>query len=87
LLDDHDNLIEIAAGYAAHQAETSLAHLLAKLDINRSHAGWQDRLSPFAMVWSAMIAVGGGAHATMSASRWTLLLPFRHGAPNRNPTS
>lgn len=66
MLNDHDNHVEIATGFASHHAETSLRHLLACLDINRSLAGWQDRLSPFAPVWAAMIAAGAEGHAVLA---------------------
>lgn len=68
MVQDHDNLVEASASYAAQQAETSLRLLLAALDIDQAAMGWQVRLVPFAPVWAEMIAAGSQTHATMAAA-------------------
>jgi hypothetical protein len=75
--DDHDNAVETRSVYAAHHAETSLAHLLTCLGIERPSPGWQTQLAPFAPVWAAMIAAGAAARAAVAAKERTGAAPLR----------
>jgi hypothetical protein len=68
---DHDKAVELGSAYAVHHAETSLAHLLRCLGIERTSPDWQSQLAPFAPVWAAMIAAGATVQATVVAKERT----------------
>lgn len=49
-MPDHDDAVETAAAYAAHEAEVALAHLLRLLGIPQERGDLSAAVAPFAPV-------------------------------------